>query len=61
MESEKSISSDNQFDMSKREFLKLTGAALAYAAMTSIPSFSFASSILTFILFLSGNRLLAKR
>jgi mandelamide amidase len=44
MELKKSISSDSQFDMSKRDFLKLTGVALAYAAMTSIPSFSFASS-----------------
>ena len=44
MESEKSKSKDCNFDTSKRDFLKLTGTAFAYAAVTSIPSFSFAGS-----------------
>jgi mandelamide amidase len=35
---------DRNFDISKRDFLRMTGAAVAYAAMTSIPAISFAKA-----------------
>lgn len=40
----KNRSIDCDFDISKRVFLRTTGAALAYAAITNIPSISFAKS-----------------
>ena len=42
MGSDKNVSGGSKFDISKRDFIKLTGSALAYAAMSSTPSFLFA-------------------